>query len=1038
MEVGDTTSAVSVVYLSTKSPGPRGGVESDGESDDCDGVPMDDMNDELSALPVVSAADKKHTKNSDDISDAHSVDGSPLGSSEDELSLTMDFAAAAATGNTSPISGIAVGRGLNDPAGRYSGDELPVFYAKKSAPTSKWCFDDARGSDASGASDQDLNLDDRKMPAVDEPPRDSPYIDFFSQSSGRTAEITAPSSSSSSLDSSQVREVRRSVRHRTKCDKDCSASAKCTKKHAGPCSKTASDISVGDHVWVRPEHCLPGENEHLNFATVVSIDDIDDEEGITVKYSVSETREDVSYDRIKRTLGKRKRRTAESRKLPVKDTTQSTSTSTHKRRNREDTKLETDADTIASLKGSRGKIKYELKGKAKAKKPLLATLHHAMEHSTLEQVKNIFYSARTKLLETLCDEDVLVITRGLVNDTYWRKSDNGDLFGFNLLHTWAYHRYNEKLLNNCDADDDAAGCLDFLLSEGADIRSKSSDSQTVLHIAMILGHVNVIRALVGRYEIHLSDLLPIDNFGETPLHGAISEGRIECLNALLEESGASDENVLDWIEKVKDDKGNNLLVPLIRYTDVKYECSPSYCRNKLKTSMTLKLFDNLLKRIVEYERFDLLLQRNNAGDNIACIVAKMGQIYEARAVFDICVPFTEKSIANRCGTVKGIDGELTYVSPLQWATETRDILAQSIGSSKRKKNRFQEELRSRGVSGLDIFYDHTDDTRLEHWLDSANKAVHFLANISKNQEIDISLVEKIRPGTAITHQQILSKEAKALKKEFGQKNRQKGCNSRLNCVHSLKYWKICVNKQSSRARNDIEAILNGRSNALNNYTEIRLIRDPCHPCVLDSDPCDIQVGLFAKKPIPPGAIICEVCCCSLIDEYVVRAIDSFSNCVFCLSSTSQYTGLIAREKDHYDSESPYTMNLNAIDRYFAERGASIYSESIVLDAAQHFNEGALVNDARGSPFGDDDENHKEENCSYVEVELDNWPHLFIGCHGCDKDEELTVDYGPEYWSKKATLVQKKVIKDQQVEIERLKDELANARKRMVFQEGQGE
>lgn len=158
----------------------------------------------------------------------------------------------------------------------------------------------------------------------------------------------------------------------------------------------------------------------------------------------------------------------------------------------------------------------------------------------------------------------------------------------------------------------------------------------------------------------------------------------------------------------------------------------------------------------------------------------------------------------------------------------------------------------------------------------------------------------------------------------------------------------------------------------------------------------------------------------------------------CLSFTSQYTGLIAQEKDHYDSESPYTMNLHAIDEYFADKGACIYSDSIVLDAAKYFNEGALVNDARGSPFGDDDEHHKEENCAYVEVEVDNWPHLFIGCNGCNKGEELTVDYGPVYWSKKATLVQEKQIKDQQAEIERLKDELVNARKRMVFQEGEAE
>lgn len=159
-------------------------------------------------------------------------------------------------------------------------------------------------------------------------------------------------------------------------------------------------------------------------------------------------------------------------------------------------------------------------------------------------------------------------------------------------------------------------------------------------------------------------------------------------------------------------------------------------------------------------------------------------------------------------------------------------------------------------------------------------------------------------------------------------------------------------------------------------------------------------------------------------------------CFFNIPLTSQYTGLVARESDHYDSESPYTMNLHALDQYFASKGASIYSESIVLDAAKYFNEGALVNDPRGSPFGDDDENHKKENCEYIEVQVGNWPHIFIGCHGCAKGEELTVDYGPIYWSKKANLMQQERLSAQEAEIERLKEELLKTRKRMVFQEDQ--
>lgn len=69
-----------------------------------------------------------------------------------------------------------------------------------------------------------------------------------------------------------------------------------------------SDVVVGANVWVRPEHCLPGENQFLSPATIIEITDIDDEEGISVKYSPSDIIEFVSIDRITTNLGKRRRR----------------------------------------------------------------------------------------------------------------------------------------------------------------------------------------------------------------------------------------------------------------------------------------------------------------------------------------------------------------------------------------------------------------------------------------------------------------------------------------------------------------------------------------------------------------------------------------------------------------------------------------------------------------------------------------------------------------------------------------------------------
>jgi len=509
-----------------------------------------------------------------------------------------------------------------------------------------------------------------------------------------------------------------------------------------------------------------------------------------------------------------------------------------------------------------------------------------------------------------------------------------------------------------------------------------------------------------RFELSLNDLLPLDRFGDTPLHAAISNSCIDCFDALVESSGASDETLLVWIEKVKDVNGNSLLIQLIRFTNIKYDCRPRACRESVNGSETLRLLDDLLKVVIKHERYDLLLECNDVGDNIACVAGKMGQIYEVRAVLDtkLCVPLTNKAIANRCGTVKGEDGTISNVSPLQWAIETRETLQKSLGASKRKKEKFKQKLQSRGISALDHFYDHEDDTRLENWLDSAKKTVKFLEIISKNEVVDIEFVEKIRPEAIVAHRQVLSKEAEDLKQKFQLQHRQKAA-ARVNCVHSVDYWKSRVNKDSSKMRHEIESILDARSNAVRDYTEVRVIRDPTHPCILNSGPCDVQLGLFAKRSIPTGTIICE------------------------------YTGLVAREKDHFDSESPYAMNLHALDRHFARKGEGIYSENFVLDAAKYFNEGALVNDARCTPFGDDDANHRTETCEYIEVEVERWPHLFIGCHGCDKDEELTVDYGPVYWSKKANLLGDERLGSQEREIERLKSELLSTRKRMVFQEG---
>jgi len=774
-------------------------------------------------------------------------------------------------------------------------DNPHAFRAKKSKRSlTYWCDDDSsvaiEGGNTSDTASNDTSDfidfdDDQKMPAVNESPQDlPPRLEHGSKP--KASPKSAPPCNSVKEDSRKRRR------------------ASATK------SRGDSDVFVGANVWVRPEHCRSDEDRFLQFAKIVEITGVDDEEGIAVEYSPSQIIEFVSIDRIKTKLGKRRRQP----KIPDTSSPRKISTSTppspsenqikeerNTHRNRKSRRFcsragctnlskgkrcnfmcirhhkESIADVVKTNRCTRSTVAPSRRGNtavidttavglastpaAKQRRSFLARLHHAIEYSSLDQVKSIFNSARTRLSENITGEDVLIATRGLVRDTFWRDGGNKDSFGFNLLHAWAYYRYNDPetkpFLRNAAADQDAAECLEFLLSEGADICSKSSDFQTVLHIAMSLGYDNVIRALLTRYEVSLNDLMPLDRFGDTPLHGAISSGCIETFATMLEISKASDENVLDWIENLKDANGNSLLIQLIRFTDINYDLRPKACRASVNRSETFQLLDSLLKLVTKHERYDLLLDYNDAGDNIACIAGKMGQIYEARVVLDICVPLTKKAIANRCGELRGENGAVSHVSPLQWATETRDALAESIGASRRRKKQLKEKLSSRGISALDHFFDYKDDSRLENWLDSAEKTVELLQRVSKNEAVGIKFVAKIRPGTVITEHQVISEEAEALKQKLGLHHQRRDIE-RVTCVQSVDYWKSRINKNTAKTRNQIESILDGGNNAVRKYTEIRVIRDPMNPCVINSGPCDVQVGLFAKMTIPAGTIICEV------------------------------------------------------------------------------------------------------------------------------------------------------------------------------------
>jgi hypothetical protein len=117
-------------------------------------------------------------------------------------------------------------------------------------------------------------------------------------------------------------------------------------------------------------------------------------------------------------------------------------------------------------------------------------------------------------------------------------------------------------------------------------------------------------------------------------------------------------------------------------------------------------------------------------------------------------------------------------------------------------------------------------------------------------------------------------------------------------------------------------------------------------------------------------------------------------------------GLLRREDEcqedgsAYGHNTEYAVKLDTCDEWtMAKEGE--YAATFDLDAADVFNEASLINDVRFNG-GKSLLLERDDNESFVELLVNGWPHVFIiTTKAIKRGKEFLIDYGKEYWNKRA-------------------------------------
>ena len=357
----------------------------------------------------------------------------------------------------------------------------------------------------------------------------------------------------------------------------------------------------------------------------------------------------------------------------------------------------------------------------------------------------------------MSEKEVKITTKAIFQTFHKRVTKNGSNFSSALIHVWAYDRYddddefyeddeNEFLRgNDFDEEIDAQETLQFLVANGADIRARASDMQTVLHMAMARGRLSVLKALMRQFDFTIDDFKLLNQDGLTPLHVAIHEGHIDCFELLMETCPP------EHYHSILDSKKNSLLMELCRFTDADYGGGGE--------ARTLKALEKLLKTANELKMVEIFTQENDQGHNLLCVAAKYGVFHEVEVISKVEMGI-DRPIGNKCGS--------HGYSPLELARRTLLCLEDSIKA--RSKNERRDLI-------LGLFSDPVDapgmdpyikDTRLlKSWHSSTEKIVLHLLGLQTPLPVTLDDICNARPGSVVAEGQCLEAEAEALKQELG-------------------------------------------------------------------------------------------------------------------------------------------------------------------------------------------------------------------------------------------------------------------------------
>jgi hypothetical protein len=146
----------------------------------------------------------------------------------------------------------------------------------------------------------------------------------------------------------------------------------------------------------------------------------------------------------------------------------------------------------------------------------------------------------------------------------------------------------------------------------------------------------------------------------------------------------------------------------------------------------------------------------------------------------------------------------------------------------------------------------------------------------------------------------------------------------------------------------------------------------------------------------------------------------------------EYGGLLRREDEcredgsAYGHNTEYAVKLDTCDEWtMAKEGE--YAATFDLDAADVFNEASLVNDVRFNVLGEEPV-ERDDTVSFVELLVNGWPHVFIiMTKAVKRGKEFLIDYGKEYWNKRAMALYKKRLDSQKAKVDLLETENSRLR-----------